>query len=263
LCFFPFAPGEAHPSQYPFPTYENGDLFLAWGELGTRAYAAQDPALALKYVRNVLAQYNRDGLAFQRYLRKTQTGTGSDILANNCSTIVGLYRNLYGIQPKPDRLYLEPHLVPELNGTKLKYALRGQSYALDLSSEGSSVAVEDFAVRSTKPFALNAKDNRLEYFSSISGGWAMSLTRSTRIKVELRIADWADSPDAIRRWTEVCQQPGVTMHYIVSGLKPGAQYRLSQNGVRLSSLRADSAGRVAFRHPSGGAAPEQLDLVRE
>src|SRR5262249_30678984 len=135
LCFFSYGAGEAHASQYPFPTYENGDLFLGWGELGTRGYAAQDPATALKYVKNVLAQYARDGLAFQRYSRKTQTGTGSDILANNCSAVVGLYRNIYGIQPRYDRLLLEPHLVPELNGTELKYSLRGQSYLINLSTE--------------------------------------------------------------------------------------------------------------------------------
>ena len=95
LCFSSYAKEEVHPRvNWPFPSYENGDLFLAWGESGTRAYAAQNPGLALKYVKNILAQYAVDGLAFQRYLRRSQTGEGKDILANNCSTIVGLYRNL-------------------------------------------------------------------------------------------------------------------------------------------------------------------------
>src|SRR5262249_34867745 len=55
-CLFPYARDEGHPEvNWPFPRYENGDLFLAWGELGTRAYAAYQPDIALKYVKNVLA----------------------------------------------------------------------------------------------------------------------------------------------------------------------------------------------------------------
>ena len=82
LCFFSYAQDEGHPEvNWPFPKYENGDLFLAWGELGTRAYAAQNPAVALKYVKNVLAQYTKDGLAFQRYLRRSQLGHGTSQFA--------------------------------------------------------------------------------------------------------------------------------------------------------------------------------------
>ena len=42
---------KAPAANFPFPNYENGDLFLSWGELGVRAYAAYDPGLALKYVK--------------------------------------------------------------------------------------------------------------------------------------------------------------------------------------------------------------------
>src|SRR5262249_60891156 len=132
----------------------NGDLFLAWGELGTRAYASYQPGIALKYVTNVLAQYAKDGLAFQRYLRKSQTGAGDDILANNASVIVGLYRNLYGLQPKYNRLYLDPHLMPELNGTKLNYWLRDKPYQIVLNVSDYAIAVDSFTVRSQKPFAV-------------------------------------------------------------------------------------------------------------
>ena len=61
--------------------------------------------------------------------------------------VVGLYRDIYGIQPKHNRLYLEPHLTAELNGTQLRYQLRGQMYLIDLSVRGSRVTVDDFAVR--------------------------------------------------------------------------------------------------------------------
>ena len=51
LSFFPYQREEGAGSNFPFPKYENGDLFLSWGEVGVRAYAAHDPGLALKYVK--------------------------------------------------------------------------------------------------------------------------------------------------------------------------------------------------------------------
>ena len=38
---------------------------------------------------NLLDRYRKDGLAFQRYLRKDQTGAGDDILAGNAMAVVG------------------------------------------------------------------------------------------------------------------------------------------------------------------------------
>ena len=34
LNLFPYAASEGAASNYPFPKYENGDIFLPWGELG-------------------------------------------------------------------------------------------------------------------------------------------------------------------------------------------------------------------------------------
>jgi hypothetical protein len=88
LFFWPltmssYAPDEGKEWQFPFPAYENGDLFLSWGSIGVAAYAGYDPAVALKYVKSVLAQYAKDGLAYQRYGRRKQDGLGDDILAGN------------------------------------------------------------------------------------------------------------------------------------------------------------------------------------
>ena len=118
ISFFPYQPDEGYKVNYPFPNYENGDIFLAWGEVGIRAYQDYDPSIPVKYIKNVLKQYEKDGLAFQRYKRISQEGAGSDILANNCLPVVGLYRDIYGIQPQFNRLYLEPHMTEELNGLK-------------------------------------------------------------------------------------------------------------------------------------------------
>jgi hypothetical protein len=278
LCFFSYAEEEGHPKvNWPFPRYENGDLFLAWGELGTRAYAAQNPALALKYVTNVLAQYAKDGLAFQRYLRRSQTGEGKDILANNCSIIVGLYRNLYGIQPKYNRLYLEPHLATELNGTSLNYWLRGKTYHLDLRVNDYAASVDNFTVRTRHPFGVNSKtdvepaaswhfsrDTRshiLEYFNGPSKACALSIALPMPAPLELTIQSWPEGLSGTRRWSESCRKRGMTSRHIVSGLTPNAIFRLSCDGRRLRTLRSDALGQVVFKYKFSDLAPRSFELV--
>jgi hypothetical protein len=246
LCFSSFAPGEAIGWEYPFPVYENGDIFLAWGELGTRAYAVRRPELALKYVKNVLAQYGKDGLAFQRYLRGRQTGAGDDILANNCSIVVGLYRNLYGVQPKYNRLYLEPHLTPELNGTQLNYQLRGKRYHITLSVDDYAVAVDKFIVRDRSAFAINADGKTLEYFNGSNQDCALAITTSAGAPLELAIGAWPEQAAGERNWSEVCREPGAGAQQVVSGLTPNAPYQLTRDNKSGRTLRSDAAGRLTF-----------------
>jgi hypothetical protein len=159
LCFNSFALEEGGGGA--FPTYENGDLFLSWGELAVRAYAHYDPAIAMKYIHNVLDRYEQDGLAFQRYLRASQQGTGDDILSGNCMAVAGLYRDIYGVRPLYNGLYLEPHLTSELNGTQLKYWLRDHLFTIDLNVNDYAVTVNGVTVRDTRPFAVDDMGNRM------------------------------------------------------------------------------------------------------
>lgn len=261
LCLFSYAKEEVHPTvNWPFPAYENGDLFLAWGELGTRAYAAHDPAIALKYVKNVLAQYAKDGLAFQRYLRKSQTGAGNDILANNCSIVVGLYRNLYGLQPKYNRLYLEPHLTPELNGTRLNYWLRNREYHIELSVSNYAIAVGPYVVRDRRPFGVNVEQSTLEYFVGPSPTSALAITPSAAEPLELTINSYPESALAPRTWSESGPKPGTTVNHVISLLAPNTVYTLSQNGSRMDSPRTDAAGKLMFASTFTNAAPQNFEL---
>jgi hypothetical protein len=263
LCFFSYAPGEAHPSQYPFPTYENGDLFLGWGELGTRAYAPTRPEVALKYVHNVLDQYDRDGLAFQRYGRRTQKGIGNDILANNASTLVGLYRNIYGIQPRYNRFFLDPHLVPELDGTRISYQLRGQRFGIDLSVASYRVTVDDFAIHDTESFGLNAEGDNLRYFFRNNSAWALSVARPVHSPMEVRIETWSDAPSAPRRWSESFAGGASDTRYVIASLRPGARYHLVCQGRPPTSLKADAIGRVEFSCKREDASPRHFELTLE
>jgi hypothetical protein len=261
LNFFPYQPGEGHANNFPYPNYENGDIFLSWGELAARAYAKTKPEVAVKYIRNILAKYEEDGLSFQRYLRSSQRGAGEDILAGNCMPVVGLYRDIYGIQPKHNRLYLEPHLTAELDGTRLRYQLRGQSYVIDLSTAGSRMAVDDFAVVAAEPFALNAQGDIVEFFPGSRSTPALSVTRSRRAPVGIEIESWPADPAESRMWTESALGKGVAAGHLVSGLQPEAVYELRCEGRKVASFKANAAGRIEFKRTLGSQTPQRFELL--
>jgi hypothetical protein len=262
LNFFPYQAGEGHATvNFAFPRYENGDIFLSWGELAVRAYAKSQPEIAVKYIKNVLEKYEADGLSFQRYQRKSQRGAGEDILAGNCMTVVGLYRDIYGIQPKHNRLYLEPHLTAELDGTRLRCNLRKQLYVIDLSARSSRMTVEDFAVQDAGPFALNVKGDTAEFFPGIRNAPALSVTRSRRAPVEIGIEAWPASPTGSRQWVESCAGSGVTVRHVVSDLQPHAVYSLHCDGRKAGSFEADGAGRIEFKRTLGPAGLQRFELL--
>ena len=260
LSFFPYPPEDGAGSNFPFPRYENGDLFLSWAEMGVRAYAAYDAGLALKYIRRTLTRYDQDGLSFQRYLRQSQRGEGDDILAGNCMAIVGLYRDLYGVQPQPNRLFLQPHLPSELSGTQLRYTLRGRLYVIDLGQESCAITAGGCTLRDAHPFGVNATDTGLEYFPGTSADWQMSVSRPDAGGLTVQIEHWADTPTAPRQWTEAGPQVKTATRHEVTHLRPQALYQLKANGQVIASLYADKAGCLKFTYKRGYAVPQQFEL---
>jgi hypothetical protein len=162
LCLTSFESDEvAHNASpmWPFPAYENGDLFLSWGGLGVEAYAPYKPDLALKYVRQTIAQYEKDGLAFQRYLRNNQKGAGDDILSCNALIFTGLYRGILGIQPRYNRLYLNPHIAKDIEGSEVLYRLRGRNFHITYTPEGTAVKISNATITSCTDFGLWLTDD--------------------------------------------------------------------------------------------------------
>ena len=260
-CIYSYRQEEGHDGNWPFPKYENGDIFLAWGELGTRAYAAYDPRVAVRCVQNVLDQYAKDGLAFQRYSRSSQTGVGDDILSNMANPIVGLYRNIYGIQPKWNRLYLEPHMTKELDGTRLKYWLRGQWYTLEPGTDVHRIAVDGFAVSDSHPLAVAVKGDTLDYFRGKRKTPSMTVTRSATVPLELRIETWPDTGNGARKWSETCGKGEASTRHVVCDLVPNTDYKLSRNGVAAETLKSDAAGCVTFEVGPGDSKPMVLEIT--
>lgn len=245
INLFTFAPDET--SNVPLPTYENGDIFLAWAELGIRSYAAYKPEIAVKYLRNVLDQYNKDGLAFQRYLRGPQTGVGDDILANNCMAVVGLYRDVYGIRPKHNRLYLEPHLTAELYGTVMRYDLRGRNLTISLGNSLQTVESEGKSLSGRGPFGVAFHRDTVAFFQGEEASPALSI-RSKR-DLTVRIETWESS----MKWT-LAGKAGVAS-CTLPGMKLGRLYMVEIDGDKRVT-GASHSGALAFDVPLKGGQQE-------
>ncbi|GAA4791030.1 hypothetical protein GCM10023231_18660 [Olivibacter ginsenosidimutans] len=233
LCFDSFQRAEVSGGNWPFPMYENGDIFPTWGYLGIRAYAAYDKTIALNYIHKLLAQYNKDGLSSQRYNRVSQKGEGSDILSGICTTITGLYRDIYGVRPSWDRLGIEPHLTPELDGTTFNYKLRGTTYQLTLHTNSYSVKGDGFAVKSQEHFGIAKTKEGIVFYPQNQTERRLTVREKTGKTVDLVVAPWKE--EAIS-WEALA--PG-NYQFTWNDLPKGARYQLWINGKRINTVTVD------------------------
>jgi hypothetical protein len=240
ICMFPYQTDEGLAFQFPFPAYENGDIFLSLGEVGTRAYAYSDPTIPVKYIKKLIGRYEKDGLAFQRYLRKTQVGAGDDILAGNAFPIVGLYRDIYGIQPKYNRLHIDPHITGELKGTVVNYRLRGQLYRVQPAlSGGASVTANDITLSDLHPFGIDCSGDTVRYFHGMQATPSLSFAASRGSGVTIAMQQWEKGNR--RLWTELSATK-VRLEHMFYGLQPSTSYVLLRDGSVVARAMSDASG---------------------
>lgn len=246
LCLDSFKREEVQEGNWPFPRYENGDIFPTWGYLGIRAYAGYHKEIALKYIRNILKQYQKDGLSSQRYSRKTQLGQGDDILAGICTTVTGLYRDIYGIRPKWNRMGLEPHMMATLNGTQFNYRLRGTLYQLKLSVGDYKMRTNGFSVKSNERFGAAKLGNTLTYYHHNKDSRLLQIDAASAGPIDLEMELWKDKNIA---WTMT--SPG-RYTFNLTGMGAGRAYQLLINHS-LHSIKAGTDGHLTFTGVCGGA----------
>ena len=177
-----------------------------------------------------------------------------------CS-IVGLYRDIYGIQPKPNRLYLDPHMTGELAGTQLHYTLRGNLYEISPGTNTSSVVIENSKVEAANPFGINATDQSFQYFCGTSTDWAMSVSAPKDMHLNIKIETWPDVTDVPREWTESATQGQGKVSYVIQGLVPHSTYQLYFDGAAAKKLKADKAGQIKFKHEINSTKPVRLSIA--
>lgn len=243
LNMYTYAPDEGNDWQFPFPNYENGDIFLSWGAVGVDVYASYKPELALKYIKNILERYEKDGLAFQRYGRKKQDGLGDDILSGNSLALVGLYNSIYGITPKYNRMYLNPHLPKELSGTMLNYKFREDNLKIELDQGLYAVSNEWFKIISPKDFGFNATKNELEYFNSDNDSYSLKAQLLNKGRLFIEIESW-DATNC--SWKQITSSETEKVVYIVNDLKPEKEYKIMVNNHDYETLKSNFQGQLYF-----------------
>ena len=243
LCFESFKREEVYaPVNWPFPNYENGDIFPTWGYLGIRSYIKYNKNIALRYIKNILLQYNKDGLSSQRFSRITQMGIGDDILAGICTTITALYRDIYGIRPKWDRMGLEPNMLKDLNGTEFNYTLRDEVYNIKLSENSYQITTKNFLMKGSKSFGVSMRGNTLFYYPNNLDLAALTVTGSPMLPINIEVSEWSTTT---HNWT--LNSEG-NYKFILAGLKSNSSYNLIVNGNKKQSYRANAAGIVSFKY---------------
>jgi len=246
ICMTSYEKGDGNDWQFPFPNYENGDLFLSWGALGVKAYASYKPELALKYVKNVLAQYAKDGLAFQRYGRAKQNGLGDDILSGNSLSVVGLYQAIYGINPLYNRFYLDPHITAASAGTQVRYRFRDQSLLIDLSMDHYSVSNGRFAITAGRDFGFFSTGAELSYFNGSETNAALKVRTGATSRLALEIKTCGRDKIA---WTQSsADKESNKLDYQVNGLERDRMYTLSANGKILQRVRSNAGGSIQLAY---------------
>ncbi len=242
LCMYSYEKGEGNDWQFPFPNYENGDIFLSWGSVGVKAYAAYQPDLALKYIENILARYEKDGLAYQRYGRLKQDGLGDDILSGNCLALVGLYESVYGVNPMYNRLYLNPHLPVKLSGTELNYNFRGERLKIKLERGKYSVSNQQFKITATHDFGFNATKDGFAYFNSNEDNWSIKAQISKSNSLFLEIMSCSKTEVNFKQVASGTSE----VNYSVSGLMPEHLFSILSNNQTLRTLKSDKKGCLSF-----------------
>jgi hypothetical protein len=212
LCFDSFKQEEVSGGNWPFPRYENGDIFPTWGYLGIKSYIHYDKQLALKYINNLLAQYEKDGLSSQRYSRTTQQGLGSDILSGICTGVTALYSDIYGIQPRWNRLVIAPNLVPSLYGTDFTYQLRGTNYKILLNKDSYEVVSPFSVVSCNSAFGVAGKQGQVRFYPGDQDNRFLSLSNRSGKNITLSMACFSE------------QQISFT-------IKEKGRYKISLNGL--------------------------------
>lgn len=246
LCFDSFRQEEVSGGNWPFPRYENGDIFPTWGYLGIRAYVNYDKGIALKYINNILKQYKKDGLSSQRYDRVTQTGQGDDILAGISTTVTALYRDIYGVRPKWNRMGIEPNLSPSLNGTAFSYTLRDTVYQLKLSVNDYTMSTTGFSIKSKDGFGASKSGSVLTFYPGNTDAMPLQVNAGSKKRIAVQINSW--KPNAFS-WTMASAD---SYWFTIRGLQPNVNYKVGiNNGAK--NIRSDSSGNLIIKQQCDGA----------
>src|SRR6185312_5886711 len=201
--------------------------------VAVQAYASWKPKLALHYIKNVLKQDSVDGLAFQRYSRKDQTGQGDDILSGNSLAVVGLYHSIYGFNPLYNRFYLNLHITDELSGSRLFYNYRGKRLTIDLDTNHYSVSDNRFTISSKNDFGFFSAGDAVMYFNKNNPVFTIKAIMKNKKNLRLEIIE--------------CNPKEITWDQSSADTSFSVSYSIYGNSVLLKKGKSDGKGNLMFQ----------------
>ncbi|MEO8822785.1 MAG: hypothetical protein ABI366_04360 [Ginsengibacter sp.] len=243
ISMFPYKPEEGKEYQFPFPYYENGDIFLSWGSVAVQAYASWKPDVALHYIKNILKQDSIDGLAFQRYSRKDQSGQGDDILSGNSLAIVGLYQSVYGFNPLYNRFYLNPHITSELSGSRLFYNYRGERLTIGLDTNLYSISNKKFEISTKNDFGFFSVGDTVMYFNKGNPVSSLEAIIKGAHHLNLQIGE-CNTKEMV--WEQSTPGASFNVSYSLKNLLPARSYSIYGDGILLKKTKSDGQGKLFF-----------------
>lgn len=241
LCFSSYRKDEVSAGNWPFPNYENGDIFLTWGYLGVKSYAAFNKDLAVHYIQKLLAQYKKDGLSFQRYDRIHQQGQGNDILAGNATGITALYSDIFGIQPRWNRLTIAPHLPAALEGSQFVYTLRGKKFALSYFNHYCQVSIGQSKLLANTTFGVSKVAKAIRFYPGDQDTCYALLPQNPTAGSVLKMKRWNE------QLIEFILRIPSKKPLVLNGLSATGHYEVLINGVKKQTLTA-GAGKLIINN---------------
>ena len=87
---------------------------------------------------------------------------------------------MLGIQPKYNRLYLNPHVTKDVEGSEVVYRLRGRTFRIAYTSQGTTVTLNNITITSRGDFGVwLTDDGTLQLFTHDSETPTFSRSAST------------------------------------------------------------------------------------
>lgn len=243
ISMFPYKRDEGLDYQFPFPYYENGDIFLSWGSVAVAAYASYKPELALHYIKNILRQDSIDGLAFQRYSRKTQDGQGDDILSGNSLAVVGLYQSIYGFNPMYNRFYLNPHITEGIPGSRLNYNYRGERLVISLDTNFYTISNKQFTLGAENDFGFFSTANTLLYFNKDNERFSLKVNTDHISHLDITIIE---SNSKIINWKQSTKDDEGNITYTLAKLLPDKYYNIYVDNILWKKRKANTEGQLTI-----------------
>jgi len=212
--------------------------------VAVHAYASWKPELALHYIKNILKQDSIDGLAFQRYARKDQSGQGDDILSGNSLAIVGLYQSVYGFNPLYNRFYLNPHITSEISGSRLFYHYRGERLTIGLYTNLYSVSNKRFTISSKNDFGFFGKGDTVLYFNKDNPVFSIKAIANNGRHLNLNIIECHPKEIIL---DQTSTDASFTVVYYLNQLLTGRSYLIYGDGILLRKIKSDNQGKLMIK----------------